>query len=117
MDFNRYHSDRAHIPNPAEGAWLLTQFSRWGLCPFPSNRQELLAQTYRTDLCDRALAGAGYPPLRADRHPFRLADGIAFDQDDPLAYLQALPGGAEPLIAQLELPPVLSSAPSSGRTR
>ena len=117
MNFNRYHSDRAHIPNPAEGAWLLTQFSRWGLCPFPSNRQELLAQIYRTDLCDRALARAGYPALRADRHPFKLADGIAFDQDDPLGYLQALPGGAEPLIAQVELPPVLSSTPSAGKTR
>ncbi|MFM9109048.1 MAG: nitrate ABC transporter ATP-binding protein, partial [Prochlorococcaceae cyanobacterium] len=91
LQFNRYHSDRAHIPNRAEGAWILGQFSRWGWCPFPSNRLELLGQVYRPDLCDLALQRAGYPVLRPDRQPFALADGLAFDQDDPLAYLRALP--------------------------
>jgi nitrate/nitrite transport system ATP-binding protein len=105
LSFNRYHSDRAHVPNPAEGAWLLSQFSRWGLCPFPSNRLELLSQVYRPDLCDRALARAGYAALRPDRHPFALADGIAFDQDNPLAYLRSLPDAAVPVLASVMLPP------------
>jgi nitrate/nitrite transport system ATP-binding protein len=113
LQFNRYHFDRAHIPNRAEGAWILSQFARWGWCPFPSNRLELLSQIYRPDLCDRALALAGYPNLRPDRHPFRLADDIPFDQDDPLAYLKALPGAPEPPVAQIPLPslstPVLLS--------
>jgi nitrate/nitrite transport system ATP-binding protein len=110
LQFNRYHSDRAHIPNRAEGAWILSQFSRWGWCPFPSNRLELLSQVYRPDLCDRALALAGYPTLRPDRHPFCLADGIPFDQDDPLAYLKALPGAPVPPIAPIPLPSL--SAPA-----
>jgi nitrate/nitrite transport system ATP-binding protein len=110
LQFNRYHFDRAHIPNRAEGAWILSQFSRWGWCPFPSNRLELLSQIYRPDLCDRALALAGYPSLRPDRHPFRLADDIPFDQDDPLAYLKALPGAPEPLVAPIPLPSL--SAPA-----
>jgi nitrate/nitrite transport system ATP-binding protein len=104
LAFNRYHSDRAHIPNRAEGAWFLTQFSRWGWCPFPSNRLELLAQVYRPDLCDRALEGAGYPALRPDRHAFALSDGIPFNQDDPLAYLRALPHSIEPPQRQVPLP-------------
>jgi nitrate/nitrite transport system ATP-binding protein len=91
LAFNRYHADRAHIPNRAEGAWFLTQFSRWGWFPFPSNRLEVLAQVYRPDLCDRALEAVGYPALRPDRHAFALSDGIPFNQDDPLAYLRALP--------------------------
>jgi nitrate/nitrite transport system ATP-binding protein len=104
LAFNRYHADRAHIPNRAEGAWILSQFSRWGWCPFPSNRLELLAQVYRPDLCDRALEAAGYPVQRPDRHAFTLADGIPFQQDDPLAYLRALPGSPEPPMAPVALP-------------
>ncbi|MFN9548305.1 MAG: nitrate ABC transporter ATP-binding protein [Cyanobacteriota bacterium] len=104
LAFNRYHADRAHLPNRAEGAWILSQFSRWGWCPFPSNRLELLSQVYRPDLCDRALEIAGYPVLRPDRHPFTLADGIPFHQDDPLAYLRALPGSPEPPVAAVTLP-------------
>ena len=105
LHFNCYHADRAHVPNPAEGAWILTQFSRWGLCPFPTNRLELLAQVYRPDLCDRALARAGYAALRPDRHPFLLADGIAFDQDTPLDYLRSLPDATQPPLASVTLPP------------
>jgi len=117
LAFNRYHADRAHLPNRAEGAWMLTQFSRWGWCPFPSNRLELLSQVYRPDLCDRALEAAGYPVLRPDRHAFSLSDGIPFNQDDPLAYLRALPGSPQPPVASVTLPqsPLLPSpsAPTS----
>ncbi|MFM7264753.1 MAG: hypothetical protein ACKOZW_04005, partial [Cyanobium sp.] len=77
--------------------------SRWGWCPFPTNRVELLSQVYRPDLCDQALEAAGYAALRPDRRPFPLADGIAFDQDDPLGYLRAL-GVAEPPQAPARLP-------------
>ncbi|MEB3318441.1 MAG: nitrate ABC transporter ATP-binding protein [Cyanobacteriota bacterium] len=111
LAFNRYHADRAHLPNRAEGAWILSQFSRWGWCPFPSNRLELLSQIYRPDLCDQALELAGYPVLRPDRHPFTLADGIPFNQDDPMAYLKALPGSPQPPVAPVTLPqsPLLTS--------
>ena len=116
LSFNRYHADRAHIPNRAEGAWFLTQFSRWGWCPFPTNRVELLAQVYRPDLCDRALEAAGYPALRPDRHAFALADGLPFNQDDPLGYLRGLPGSSEPPLAEVTLPgdrPAVSPPPPS----
>jgi nitrate/nitrite transport system ATP-binding protein len=104
LRFNHFHADRAQAPNPAEGAWLLSQFSRWGWIPFPSNRLELLAQTYRPELCDRALLRAGLAALRPDRQPFTLADGIAFDQDDPLTYLRHLPGSPQPPQATVPLP-------------
>jgi nitrate/nitrite transport system ATP-binding protein len=109
LPYNRYHADRAHIPNRAEGAWLLSQFSRWGWCPFPSNRVELLTQVYRPELCEQAQQKAGYAALRPDRRPFTLADGIAFDQDDPLGYLRQL-GVAEPPQAPAPLPQ--STAPA-----
>jgi nitrate/nitrite transport system ATP-binding protein len=104
MPLNRYHSDRAHVANSAEGAWILSQFSRWGRSVFPSNRVELLSQVYRNDLCNRALERAGFTALRPERQPFRLADGLAFDQDDPLAYVSALPFSATTAIESIPLP-------------
>jgi nitrate/nitrite transport system ATP-binding protein len=91
LPLNRYHSDRAHVANTAEGAWILTQFSRWGWCPFPSNRLELLGQVYRNDLCSTALEQVGLPALRPERQPIPLACGLPFDQDDPIRYLEQLP--------------------------
>ena len=91
LPLNRYHSDRAHVANSAEGAWILTQFSRWGWSPFPSNRLELLGQVYRNDLCSAALEQAGLSALRPERKPLPLSCGMPFDQDNPIAYLSQLP--------------------------
>ena len=104
LNFNVYHANLAHSPNPAEGAWILSQFSRWRWSVFPSNRQELLGQVYRVDLCDRALESAGYGALRPSRQPFALSDGIPFDQDDPLAYLRQIGAEDLPPVRPVELP-------------
>jgi nitrate/nitrite transport system ATP-binding protein len=109
MPLNRYHSDRAHSANPAEGSWILSQFSRWGWSAFPSNRVEILSRVYRSDLCAAALEQAGFPALPMERKPFALADGLRFDQDDPLAYLRALPFAGQPVVAPLPLPELVSA--------
>ncbi len=103
MRFNHFHADRAHRSDPAEGCWILSQLSRWGWCPFPANRQEILSQVYRPELYQRALELAGFAALPLSRRAFQLADGIPFDQDDPLAYLQALPGQPAPPVRPLAL--------------
>ncbi|MFM8935509.1 MAG: nitrate ABC transporter ATP-binding protein [Vulcanococcus sp.] len=104
LPLNRYHSDRAHVANSAEGAWILTQFSRWGWSAFPSNRLELLGQVYRNDLCSSALERAGLPALRPERQPIPLACGRPFDQDDPIGYLEQLPFSAGTTQAVVPLP-------------
>jgi nitrate/nitrite transport system ATP-binding protein len=106
LRFNQFHANRCHLPNPAEGAWILSQFSRWGWSPFPSNRVELLTQVYRADLYAQAMELAGYANLRPSRQAFTLADGIPFHQDDPLAYLKALPDQVVPALASVRLPAV-----------
>jgi nitrate/nitrite transport system ATP-binding protein len=106
LRFNQFHADRCHLPNPAEGAWILSQFSRWGWSPFPSNRVELLTQVYRADLYAQAMELAGYANLRPSRQAFTLADGIPFHQDAPLAYLKALPDQVVPTLASVRLPAV-----------
>jgi nitrate/nitrite transport system ATP-binding protein len=104
LRFNQFHADRAHVPDRAEGAWILSQFSRWGWAEFPSNRQELLSRVYRTDWCDKSLEQAGFAPLRPERRAFALADGIRFDQDNPLDYLAALPFSFKPTPSPVTLP-------------
>ena len=106
LRFNQFHADRCHLPNPAEGAWILSQFSRWGWSPFPSNRVELLTQVYRADLYAQAMEMAGYANLRPSRQAFTLADGIPFHQDEPLAYLKTLPDQVVPALASVLLPAV-----------
>ncbi|MFM9042317.1 MAG: nitrate ABC transporter ATP-binding protein [Vulcanococcus sp.] len=111
LPLNRFHSDRAHLANSAEGSWILSQFSRWGWSPFPSNRLELLSQVYRSDLCSRALERAGFADLRPERAPFALADGQAFDQDNPLDYLKQLPYSRATALESIPLPSGSSQRP------
>ena len=115
LPLNRYHSDRAHVANGAEGAWILTQFSRWGWSTFPSNRLELLSQVYRNDLCDQALELAGFAALRPERQPIALADGRPFDQDDPLAYLRGQPFSGAAAVDTVPLPPAAAPRPLAAR--
>jgi nitrate/nitrite transport system ATP-binding protein len=104
LRFNQFHADRAHRPNRSEGTWLLTQFSRWGWCPFPTNRQELLGVTYRPDICDRALIEAGFQALPAPPSTFELADGISFNADEPIAYLTKQLQGSPPAMEAVTIP-------------
>ncbi|MFM8606116.1 MAG: nitrate ABC transporter ATP-binding protein [Cyanobium sp.] len=113
LRFNHFHIDRAHVSNPAEGCWILSQLSRWGWCPFPSNRVEILSQIYRPDLCERAQELAGFAALPLPRAPISLADGLRFDQDDPLAYLQSLPGRPSPPVQALPVPLSVQSTATS----
>jgi nitrate/nitrite transport system ATP-binding protein len=115
LPLNRYHSDRAHVANSAEGAWILTQFSRWGWSHFPSNRLELLSQVYRNDLCDQALELAGFAALRPERQPIALADGRPFDQDDPLTYLRGQPFSGAAAVETVTLPPAAAPRPLAAR--
>jgi nitrate/nitrite transport system ATP-binding protein len=115
LRFNHFHADRAHVSNPAEGCWILTQLSRWGWTPFPSNRLELLSQIYRPDLCERAQELAGFAALPLPRTSITLADGLRFDQDEPMAYLRSLPGQPSPPVRALPVPlsqPLVPSNPS-----
>jgi nitrate/nitrite transport system ATP-binding protein len=114
MRFNHFHADRAHRSDPAEGCWILTQLSRWGWCPFPANRLEILSQVYRPELYQRALEQAGFAALPLSRRAFRLADGLAFDQDDPLGYLARLPDQPSPSVRPLPLQePAAAGLPTS----
>lgn len=85
--FQQFYVDQANYPNPNEGLWILTQFARWGLTPFPKNWQEILGRMYRADLFNAAIRELGWPELVPSQAPFALFDEVVFDPNDPLGYV------------------------------
>ena len=88
--FNQFHYENSNCPGRAEGLWILTQMARWGLTPFPKNWIEILERVRRVDLFGEAARQLGWPDIEPDRVPFKLFDGVVFNPDDPIGYINRL---------------------------
>ncbi|MCU0534437.1 MAG: nitrate ABC transporter ATP-binding protein [Hydrococcus sp. Prado102] len=88
--FNQFHIDQTNCPGRVEGLWILTQLARWGYAPFPRNWIEILERVRRPDLFGEACRQLGLPDIEGDRHSFALFDGLLFDPDYPMSYLERL---------------------------
>jgi nitrate/nitrite transport system ATP-binding protein len=101
--YNQFYVDQANYPNSTEGLWILTQFARWGLAPFPKNYIEILERVYRVDLFTPAAQQTGYPPIEPNRAPFSLFDQVVFNPDNPLAYLKQFAISREIRVEEVDL--------------
>ncbi|GFE70277.1 nitrate ABC transporter ATP-binding protein [Chroococcus sp. FPU101] len=90
LRFNQFHVDQTNCPGRVEGLWILTQLARWGYAPFPRNWVEILERVRRPDLFGEACRELDLPDFEPDRHSFALFDGLVFDPDDPVGYLERL---------------------------
>lgn len=88
--FNQFHYDNSNCPGRVEGLWILTQLARWGMIPFPKNWIEVLERVRRVDLFGEAARQLGWPDTEPDRKSFQLFDGMVFNPDDPIGYLNRL---------------------------
>jgi nitrate/nitrite transport system ATP-binding protein len=88
--YGQFHVDRSNCPSRAEGLWVLTQLARWGLSPFPKNWVEVLERVRRVDIYGEAARQLGWPDAEPDRRAMKLFDGVVFDPDHPIEYLQQL---------------------------
>jgi nitrate/nitrite transport system ATP-binding protein len=86
--FHQFFVDRANCPGRAEALWILTQLARWEYTPFPRNWVEILERVRRPDLFGEACRQLGIPERESDRQGFALFDGLFFDPDDPIGYLE-----------------------------
>jgi nitrate/nitrite transport system ATP-binding protein len=86
--FNQFYVDQTNCPGRGEGLWILTQLARWGYTPFPRNWVEILERVRRPDLFGEACRQLDLPDIEPDRHSFALFDGLVFNPDDPLGYLE-----------------------------
>jgi nitrate/nitrite transport system ATP-binding protein len=88
--FHQFHLDNSNCPRRVEGLWVLTQLARWNITPFPKNWIEVLERVRRVDIFLEASRQLGQVGIEPDRDSFQLFDGLMFDPDRPLEYLNQL---------------------------
>lgn len=87
--FHQFYVDRSPCPGRVEGLWIITQLARWQLTPFPKNWLEIVEQVRRVDLFGAAARELKVVDNEPDRSAFALFDGLPFDPDNPLGYIEA----------------------------
>ncbi|WKT81691.1 nitrate ABC transporter ATP-binding protein [Thermosynechococcus sp. PP45] len=87
--FHQFYVDRSPCPGRLEGLWIMTQLARWQLTPFPKNWLEIVEQVRRVDLFGAAARELKVVDNEPDRSAFALFDGLPFDPDNPLGYIEA----------------------------
>jgi nitrate ABC transporter ATP-binding subunit len=109
LRFNQFYVDHTNCPNRSESLWIMTQFARWGITAFPKNWIEVLERVNRLDLYWEATRQLGLPQIEPSRHPFALFDGVTFDPDEPIEYLNRLPICRDIQIAEIVLDPLVAA--------
>jgi nitrate/nitrite transport system ATP-binding protein len=111
--YPQFYTDQANYPRPGEGLWMMGQFARWGMAPFPKNWLEVIDRIYRVDLFNAAVRQLGLPALEPSRKPFALFDGQLFDPNHPLDYVQNAAIGQPITVEEIPLSATVSTnAPS-----
>jgi nitrate/nitrite transport system ATP-binding protein len=85
--FHQFHLNNSNCPGRVEGLWILTQLARWNITPFPKNWVEILERVRRVDIFLEASQQLGLVGIEPDRDSFQLFDGMVFDPDRPLDYI------------------------------
>lgn len=88
--FNQFYVDQTNCPYRTEGLWIMTQFARWGLTPFPKNWVDVLDRVRRVDVFGQAARDLGLLDIEPNRGLVYFADGSVFNPDDPVGYLNGL---------------------------
>ncbi|ELR97317.1 nitrate ABC transporter ATP-binding protein [Gloeocapsa sp. PCC 73106] len=87
---HRFFGDGMNRPSRTEHLWMMTQMARWGDIPFPRNWVEILERVCRVSVFSTAARELGLSDIKYRREPIRLFDGLEFDAEDPVSYLNEL---------------------------
>jgi bicarbonate transport system ATP-binding protein len=82
--------DGLNRPSRTENLWIVTQMARWGHTPFPRNWVEILERVCRVGTFSTAARELGLLDTKVSRGSIELFDGIKFDSEDPIGYLNSL---------------------------
>ena len=85
-----FYGDGVNRPSRTEHLWMMTQMARWGHIPFPRNWVEILERVCRVGVFSTAARELGLGDIKYRRTPILLFDGIEFDAEDPIGYLNSL---------------------------
>jgi bicarbonate transport system ATP-binding protein len=98
-------------PSRTEHLWMMTQLARWGDTPFPRNWVEISERVCRMSVFSTAARELGLTDLGYTKGgSLALFDGVAFNADDPIAYLQNLPIKHDVYMAEVALDRPLARA-------
>ncbi len=87
LNYIQFFTGKTNFPDVTEAVWMMTQMARWGITPFPRNWLEIAERVKRSDIFGQAARELGLLDIGRDRHSITLFDGIAFDPDHPLDYI------------------------------
>ncbi len=85
-----FYGKGVNRPSRTEHLWMMTQMARWGDTPFPRNWVEILERVCRVSVFSTAARELGLTDITYSRGSIQLFDGIEFNADDPIAYLNDL---------------------------
>lgn len=105
-----FFGEGANRPSRTEQLWIMTQMARWGDIPLPRNWVEVLEKTCRVDVFSTAARELGLAELSYARNKIELFDGIPFNSEDPIAYLNSLAIKRDYTMAEIDLRPVRAVA-------
>jgi len=100
-----FFGEGANRPSRTEQLWIMTQMARWGDIPLPRNWVEVLEKTCRVDVFSTAARELGLAELSYARNKIELFDGIPFNSEDPIAYLNSLAIKRDYTMAEIDLRP------------
>jgi nitrate ABC transporter ATP-binding subunit len=86
-----YGDSGVNRPSRTEQLWIMTQLARWGDTPFPRNWVEILERICKVGVFSTAARELGLSDISYTRSAIQLFDGIPFNAEDPIAYLNSLP--------------------------
>jgi bicarbonate transport system ATP-binding protein len=107
---HQFHGVGVNRPSRTEQLWIMTQMARWGDTPFPRNWVEVLERVCRVNVFSTAARELGSYDVSYKRGPIKLFDGIEFNTDDPIAYLNSLPIKHDIYMAEVHLDTPSASA-------
>ena len=88
LRYNQFFIEQSTCPGRMEALWILTQLARWAYTPFPRNWIEILDRVRRPDLYSEACRQMDLSDVEPVRQNFALSDGMVFDPDDPIGYIE-----------------------------
>lgn len=88
--FNQFYVDKTNCPDQVQVLWMLTEMARWGIVPFPKNWVNLINRVSQVEIFGKAAREIGSLDLEPNRREITLFDGMVFNPDHPLEYLNNL---------------------------
>ena len=105
-----FFGEGVNRPSRTEHLWMMTQMARWGEIPLPRNWVEILERVCNVSVFSTASRELGLGDIKYRRTPIKLFDGIEFDAEDPIGYLNSLPIKCNVTMAEVHLDGIRNAA-------